>query len=53
MNHPISGQNVKDKRDADCRVPRDGIQGYRLSETHPLAWFDELVIFERKLNIDR
>jgi len=41
--------NVKGTRDADCRVPRDEIQGRRLSEAHP---FDELGI-ERKLNIDR
>jgi hypothetical protein len=52
LNNPISGDNVKDTRDGDRRVPRDKIQGRRLSKAHPLAWFDGLVVFERKLDIN-
>jgi len=45
LNNPINGDNVKDTRDGDRRVPRDEIQGRRHSKAHLLAWFDELVLF--------
>ena len=52
LKNAINRDNVKDTRDDDRRVPRDEIQGSRLSKAHPFAWFDELVVLERKFNID-
>ena len=52
-NNPINGENIKDTWDGNCRVPRDEIQDHHLNKAHRLSWFDELVVFERKLNIDR
>ena len=39
MNNPISGDKVKDTRDGR-RVPRDEIQGRRLSKACLFAWFN-------------
>ena len=49
--NPVNGENIKDT-DGDCRVPRNEIQGHHLDEVRPLCWFDQPVVFERKLNID-
>ena len=56
LKNPINGDNVKDTRDTrdgDRRVPHDEIQGGRLSKARPFARFDELVVLERKFNVDR
>ena len=53
LNNPINRDNVKDRRDGDHHVPRNEIQGRRLSKAYLFAWFDEFVVFERKLDIDR
>jgi hypothetical protein len=54
LKNLINGDNVKDTRDGDRRVLlRDEIQGGRLSKAHPFAWFYELVVLERKFNVDR
>jgi hypothetical protein len=51
LDNIINGDNVKDKRDSDLRVPRDKVQGRCHSEAHPFTLFDELVVFERKFNM--
>jgi hypothetical protein len=43
MNNPVNGESIEDTW-GGCRVPRDETQDH-------LSWFDELVIFERKLSI--
>jgi hypothetical protein len=45
LKNPMNGDNIKDTRDGDHRVPRDEIRGRRLSKAHPFPWFDELVVF--------
>ena len=45
LSNPTNRDNIKDTRDGDCHVPRDEIQGHRLSKAHLFAWFDGLVVF--------